>query len=336
MLKSYQMSEKDPWDRSRHDQPPGLDEIFEKFFSTGSKNGKNGGDANKLSLMLVIIFSVLFIASGFFVIYPAEKGVVLRFGHLHRIAAPGPNWMIPLVDTKEIVDVHKISAYNYQAEMLTRDENYADVAVTVFYRVQHPEDFLFNSVDPVNGLAQATASALRQVVGSTDLEDILTTGREDARAQIQEQVQDIVNRYKIGIEVTDTKLQDARPPVAVKAAFDDVIQAREDYDRYMMQAEAYKNKIVPQAEGRKMRLLNEAEAKRDQIILDAKAQVAGFIALLKEYRKDPKILQNRLYLATMREVYTKTQKVFISSDNNMSLLPLAEVFGKRQESGGQS
>ncbi len=330
------MSEKDPWDRSRHDQPPGLDEIFEKFFSSGSKKGKDGGAEGSLALMLIIVISVLFIASGFFIVSPAEKGVVLRFGKLYRIADPGPNWMIPLVDSREIVDVHKISAYNYQAEMLTRDENYADVAVTVFYHINQPEAFLFNSVDPANGLAQATASALRQVVGSTDLEDILTTGREDARAQIQQQVQEIVSRYQIGVQVTDTKLQDARPPTQVKAAFDDVIQAREDYDRYIMQAEAYKNKIVPQAEGQKMRILNEADAKHDQIILDAKAQIAGFIALLKQYKKDPKVLRNRLYLETMREVYARSQKVFISSENNMSLLPLQDVFAKQQKSGGLS
>ncbi len=330
------MSEKDPWDRSRHDQPPGLDEIFEKFFSSSSKKGKGGGSEGSLALMLVIVLSVLFIASGFFIVSPAEKAVVLRFGKIYRIAEPGPNWMIPLVDSREIVDVHKISAYNYQAEMLTRDENYADVAVTVFYRVNQPEAFLFNAVDPINGLAQATASALRQVVGSTDLESILTTGREEARAQIQQQVQEIISRYQIGVQVTDAKLQDARPPVQVKAAFDDVIQAREDYDRYIMQAEAYKNKVIPQAEGQKMRILNEADAKHDQIVLDAKAQVAGFLALLAQYKKDPKILKNRLYLETMREVYARSQKVFISSENNMSLLPLQEVFAKSQKSGGLS
>lgn len=330
----YAMSEKDPWDRSRHDQPPGLDEIFGKLFS--GDGGDVDGPSTSTTLLLVIVASLLFIASGFFIVAPAEQAIVLRFGEVYRVAGPGPNWMIPIVDTKEIVNVHKIHSYNYQAEMLTQDENYADVSVAVFYRIQQPDAYLFNSVDPVNGLAQATASALRQVAGSTDLDDLFTSGRETVRKEIELQVKEIIARYNTGIEITDTKLQDARPPAAVKAAFDEVIQAREDYDRYVLQAQSYSNDVLPRAEGQKMRLLNQADAEYERIILGAKAEVAGFNALVSEYRKNPDIMVNRIYLGTMHRIYKQTQKVFVTKSGNMNLLPLQDVLGRKNIKTGDA
>ena len=212
--------------------------------------------------------------------------------------------------------------------MLTRDENYAEVAVTVFYRIDNPRAYLFNAVDPVGGLTQATASALRQVVGSTDLEDILTSGREAARAQIQQQIQDIIARYQIGLQVTDTKLQMLNHHLKSKQ-LSMMLFKLEDYNRYMMQAEAYKNKVIPQAQGQQMRMMNEADARYEQIIFDAQAQIAGFNALLEQYRRDPDVLKNKMYLNTMKDLYSKVQKVFISNDGNMSVLPLQNMLQNR-------
>jgi len=318
----------DPWNRKRHDNPPGLDDIFNDIFGGGKK-----GDGKQVNLFVPLFFVslVAFILSGFFIVGPAEKAVVMRFGKVSRVAGPGPNWIFPLAERQITVDVQKIGAYNYSAEMLTRDESYADVDVTVFYRVENPIDFLFNVVDPVNSLGQATASALRQVAGNTTLESILTDGRSNARDQIQSQIELVVDFYKLGIEVTDTKLQDAKPPAAVKAAFDDVIQAREDYDRFILDAEGYKNTVVPKADGERMRILNQAKSLYERNVTDAAAQVAGFEAIIPEYRKHPDIIRNQLFVATMRNIYGKTKKVFLSNDGNLSLLPLGDILNQGSE-----
>ena len=316
-------SENDPWTRKRQKSPPGLDEIISSIF--GGRKGK-GGKANKISfLFALILVGVVFLASGFFIVAPAEQAVILRFGQFVRVLGPGPNWIVPGVEQRKIVNVHKIFPYNYSAEMLTRDENYADVDVTVFYRITNPKNFLFSAVDPVNSLAQATASALRQVVGDTSLEPILTVGRAEARDKIHKQIEAVVRYYDIGIEITDTKLQDAKPPQAVKSAFDNVIQAREDFDRYKKQAEAYQNTVVPKAEGSRMRIENEALAEHERIILDAHEQVAGFNALLSQYFKNPQIIRNKLFLTTMKDMYGRVKKVFVTGDGNLSLLPLGEL-----------
>ena len=329
--------EDDPWSRKREDSPPNLEEIFSDIFGSGKSKGSGRqssgkGDNTSFSFMPVLfVLTLLFLASGFFIVGPAEKGVIIRFGEVHRIVGPGPNWIFPIVEQRAIVDTQKIGSFNYSAEMLTSDESYADVDVSVFYRINNPRDFLFNVVDPVDSLGQATASALRQVVGSTQLESILTDGRSDAREQIELQLKKIVKSYELGIEVTDVKLQDAKPPAAVKPSFDDVIQAREDSDRYIMDAEAYRNTVIPKADGERMRILNQANAEYAQIINYSHAQVAGFLSILPEYRRFPDIVKKKMFISTMQGVYGKTKKVFLSNEGNLNLLPLGDLFAQNTE-----
>lgn len=311
--------DEDPWTRKREEEPPGLDEIFDDVF------GKGNGTGGSVLFPLILVTSLAILASGFFIVSPPEQAVILRFGKVVRIAGPGPNWIIPGIESRYLVNVQKISSFNYNAEMLTSDESYADVDVTVFYRIKDPEKFLFNDVNPVDSLGLATASALRQVVGNTELEGILTDGRIAARDQIQVQVEKIISLYDNGIEVTDTKLQDAKPPQQVKAAFDDVIQAREDYDRYIMDAEAYRNDVIPVAEGKAMRIDNHAEGESAKIINSAYAKVAGFDALIPEYKKHPDIIKNQMFLSTMQSLYSRTKKVFLTSEGNFNILPFDKL-----------
>lgn len=305
----------DPWRRKQEEEPPGLDEILGDVFG---KKGQPQG----FFLPLILFCLLMIAASGFFIVSPSEQAVILRFGKIVRVAGPGPNWVIPGVEDRYIVNTQKISSYNYSAEMLTRDESYADVDVTVFYRVKAPEKFLFRDVDAIESLSQATASALRQVVGNTELEAILTDGRIQARDEIQAQIESIMMRYDNGIEVTDTKLQDARPPQAVKSAFDDVIQAREDYDRFIMDAEGHRNNVIPQAEGMAMRIENQANAEYESLLNEAKANIAGFNALVEAYKNNPEIVKNQVFVSTMRQVYGKTKKMFLSSTGQLNVLPL--------------
>lgn len=322
--------DEDPWKRESGDEPPSLDEIFNDVF--GQKK-KGGGSSGSLLFPFVLIGSIVLLASGFFIVSPSEQGVVLRFGKVVRVVGPGPNWAIPIIESRQVVNTQKISSYNYSAEMLTRDESYADVDVTVFYRVKEPVKYLFNDVNAIESLAQSTASALRQVVGNTELEAILTDGRVAARDQIQVQVEKIMSTYDNGIEVTDTKLQDAKPPQPVKEAFDDVIQAREDYDRYIMNAEAYRNELIPEAEGKAMRIANQANAEAAKVVNEAHAKVAGFNALVTEYGKHPEIVRNQLFISTMQSVYERTRKIFVNSEGNLNVLPFDKLVNK--ESGNE-
>jgi membrane protease subunit HflK len=308
----------DPWNRKRKEEPPGVDEILSDIF------GKDEGPGNFL-LPLLVIGCLGLLASGFFIVSPPEQAVVLRFGKVVRVVGPGPNWVIPLVETRHIVNTQKIGSYNYHSEMLTSDESYADVDVTVFYRIKDPRKFLFNDIDPIDSLGQSTASALRQVVGNTELDAILTDGRIEARDEIQIQVERIMSVYDNGVEITDTKLQDARAPQLVKAAFDDIIQAREDYNRFIMDAEGYRNKVIPYAQGQAKRIENQGRAEHARLINDAYAKVAGFDALVAEYKKSPEIIRNQLFFSTMQSLYSRTKKIFIGSEGNLNVLPLDKL-----------
>tara|TARA_B100001115_G_C15797222_1_gene393795 strand:- start:118 stop:1122 length:1005 start_codon:yes stop_codon:yes gene_type:complete len=328
----YSMDD-DPWNRKRQQTPPGLDEIFNDIF--GGKKSGSGGSKGISFTPLIMALLVLFIASGFFIVGPAEKAVIVRLGKVHRVAGPGPNWVFPIAESRTIVDTQKISSINYNAEMLTSDESYADVDVTVFFRVAEPVDYLYNAVNPVDALAQATASSLRQVLGNTELDPIMTYGRAEARDQIHAQIEKVADFYRLGIEVTDTKLQDAKPPAAVKPSFDDVIRAREDFDRYIMDAEAYRNAVVPKAQGESARILNEANAKYEQVVNNAHGQVAPFLAILKEYKRNPEVIRNELFISTMRDVYGRSNKVFMSNDSNLNLLPLSDLLSQRGRSNDE-
>jgi len=325
------MSEKDPWDRSRHDEPPGLDEVFNSIFGSGGSDKGPAAAISSLIMGLIIVTSLLFLVSGFFIVAPAEHGVVLRFGQLYRTAMPGPNWSIPIVDKRYIVDVFKVNEYTYTAEMLTKDEIYAEVSVSVYHRIGNPENYLFASVDPLNALTQATASALRQVVGNSNLNALLSKDRVEIREEISSQLKQILDSYKIGIEITDVKLQNARPPSAVKPAYDDVIQAREDQHRYTMQAEGYSNKVIGLAEGEKRRIINEADAQYERIILESKAKVATFDALVSQYKRNPDIMKNRMYLDTMEHIFSQVAKVFVPNEGMLNVLPLSDIISKESQ-----
>ncbi|MCP8352632.1 FtsH protease activity modulator HflK [Candidatus Synchoanobacter obligatus] len=321
---SYHMDD-DPWTRKRQESPPDLDKILKDIFG-GGKRGKSKKKSFFPFLMFIAVS--LFLASGFFIVKPAEKAVVVRLGKVHRIVGPGPNWSFPFIEVRQVLDVQRIYSYNYNAEMLTSDESYADVDVTVFYRIASPEDFLFNAVNPVDALGQATASSLRQVVGNTTYESISTDGRAEARDSIKVHIERVINDYALGLEITDTKLQDAKMPDAVKPAFDDVIQAREDFDRFQMVAEAYRNTVIPKASGQRMRILNEANAEYEKLIMNAHAEVASFLAVLPEYQRYPDIIRNKMFVSTMQNVYGKTKKVFLSNEGSLNLLPLGKLLGQ--------
>ena len=325
----------DPW-KKNNDSPPDLDELLlkcrNKMFknSPNKKNNKDDAVTFGIGLLFTILF-VLWVISGFFIVEPSEKAVILRFGKFSKTLDAGPHWIPRFIDTKDIVNVNKVYQFGYNAQMLTKDENIVDVELSVQYQVIDPKKYLFNVTTPIASITEATASALRQVVGHTTLDNILTTGREEAREKIENQLVSILDIYQPGIHVVDVNLQPAKPPVQVTEAFDDAIKAREDQQKYINQAKAYAEKVIPISEGKSSRMLQEAEAYKTKVTLDAKAEVAKFLAILKEHARSPEVTDRRLYYTTLEKVFSNTSKIMVDTNgsNNILYLPLDKILNSK-------
>ncbi|MDF3055394.1 MAG: hflK 2 [Gammaproteobacteria bacterium] len=344
---SSNQNDKDPWGRKNPQGPPDLDQLLKKYKDklTAVLGGKKGGNTSDnepnrngstkmlISFVLIAVLA-LWALLGIYIVSPSERAVILRFGKYVNTVGPGPHWIPRFIETKRVVNVESVMQYPYQSEMLTKDENIISAEITVFYRVQDLEHYLFNTVDPNSTLEQATASALRQVVGHSTLDDLLTTGRGKVRVDVRDQLQEILNSYKAGLLVIDVNLQPFKPPQPVAEAFEDVIKAREDEESYVNQAGAYAEKVIADARGRSARILEDAEASKQEIVLQAQAAVEGYLALLPEYRKSPNLMRERLYISTLESVLSKTTKVFLDQKNGgapMLYLPLDKMMGASGE-----
>lgn len=334
-------NDKDPWTGKpkQPSSPPDLEqalrELRKKIIALLRKKTSNKSSSNiplpdNLGIGAGIIASIIlaiWFLSGIFVVGPAEQSVILRLGKYIETVGPGPHWIPRFIDTAYTVDEQKISTYSYDSEMLTKDENIVSVAVAVQYRINKTRDYLFSVTNPTESLQQATASALRQVIGNTNLEQVLTTGREKIRQQVQDQIAQILVRYHTGLLVTDVAMQPAKAPDEVKEAFDDAIKAQEDEQRFENQAQAYGMQVEPIAKGNAQRLLAEAKAYQQQVVLNAKANIASFLAILPEYEKSLVVTRERLYLETMENILNNTNKIMIDNhgSNNMFYLPLDKL-----------
>lgn len=347
--------QKDPWTgrekkNSSENGPPDLDVLLKKMadFLKSQMNKGKGPSSNKPSmqvfplemgaLAIFLVFLFFWVVSGFFVIQPAERAVVLRFGQYNETLMPGLHWVPRLIDSVYRTNVQQIYTYtfpqNEDTHMLTRDENIVSVAVNVMYRVDDPKNYLFNVAEPVQSLKQATASAMRQVIGQYNLDDILTTGREQIRAQIETTLKDIIARYKSGLQIVNISIKSASAPEEVKDAFDDAIKAREDQQRIINQAQAYAMKVIPIAQGQAQQLLEVSKADAQKLVLDAQANTAAFLSLLPEYQAAPNVMRERLYLDTMENVLKNSSKILVEGDANKNMLYLPiEQFVKAAQTG---
>ncbi len=339
---------KDPWGNRNNEQgPPDLDEIIRKLQKkfSGMFGGKGGGDkqgsAGNGSLLagigfIVVIIVVIWGLSGFYIIEPAERGVILRFGRYVETVGSGPNWHVPYpIESVEKVNVDQVRNATHKAEMLTKDENLITIALAVQYKVKNAKDYLYNVRDPDYTLKEASESALREVAGSKRLDDILSEsgGREILVNETEKEIQNLMDLYNTGITVLKVNLESAQPPQDVQAAFEDAIKAREDEDRYKKQAEAYERDIIPKAEGDAERLGQEAEAYKQQTIEQARGETSRFLQTLDEYRKAPEVTRKRLYLETMEGIMSKNSKIVVDVDkgSNMLYLPLDQIMRKKSE-----
>ena len=211
--------------------------------------------------------------------------------------------------------------------MLTRDENIVDVRFAIQYKIKSANDYLFNIADPDTTLREATESAVREIVGKSNMDFILKEGRSDIVLRVESLIQEILDRYETGLNLISVNMQDAQPPEQVQHAFDDAVKAREDRERLINEAEAYSNDILPRARGAAARMVEEANAYKEQVVAQAEGEAQRFENILVEYKKAPEVTRQRLYLETVEQVMSNTSKVMVDVDggNNLMYLPLDKM-----------
>ena len=334
-------NDKDPWgNRGNNDGPPDLDEMMKKWqkglggiFGKGRPTGPQDSNSFPWGVLLLALAGWL-IYDVIYAIDQQERGVVLRFGKYVSTMQPGLNIRYP----RPIERVIKVNTglerqFSSRATMLTQDENIVDVEVAVKWRIIDPGNYLFNLQDPEATLVQATESAVREVIGKSQLDFILTEGRSEVADKQKFLLQSILDEYNLGINIERVELQSTKPPEQVKDAFDDVIKAREDKERKVNEAEAYRNEIIPRARGEAARLSEEANGYKASVIAKAEGEANRFEQQLKEYQRAPEITRQRLYLDAMENVLSNSNKVLMDADSGNSLmyLPIDQLM-KRNES----
>lgn len=329
--------DRDPWSggRGNNDGPPDLDEAFKKLqdklnglFGGGSGGGKGGSNNNGgFGALLAIIFVVavlMYLAAGIYQVDAKERAVVLQFGAFKEIKDSGLRWNAPIITEVTKVNVTTESQYPSRGLMLTQDESIVELPITVQYNVADVKAYVLNVKNPDISLRHAADSALRHVVGSTGLNQVLSEGRQKIAAEVKQRIQAYLDNYGTGILVRDVNIQEGRPPEEVRAAFDDVIKAKEDEERLKNQAQAYANEVIPEARGRAQRMLEEAEAYRAEVVARAEGESDRFESLLEEYKRAPAVTRERLYIDALERVMGDASKVMVDVEggNNMLYLPL--------------
>ena len=328
--------DKDPWN-SGNQQPPDLEEVFRTVNNRlRSIFGGGGGDRKKNSTGGAGLFGILLIAfllwvgwDAVHIIDEAEEGVVLRFGAFNRVLPPGINLTFPRpVEELIVVNVSNVRSIEDRGQMFTEDENLVEFIYKVQYRVSSAQDFVFNVRTPEATVQLAAESALRESVGTNQLDAVLEGGqREAVRIETQRVLQETLDRYEAGVQITEFNLVDVNVPAQVREAYSDVIRAREDRERYIEEARVHVNSVVPEARGQAARIMQEAEGYKAATVALAEGEANRFMLLLNEYHKAPEITRKRLYLQTMENVFSRTSKVLMDADStgNVLYLPLDQL-----------
>ncbi|MEO8040936.1 MAG: FtsH protease activity modulator HflK [Betaproteobacteria bacterium] len=349
------MALNDPqWGKRRGEGPPDLDEIWARFNQKlsgmfGGKgrdpgtNGSGGGGTRQFSngpLLLVGLVIAVWIASGFYIVDAASKGVVFRFGKVVEMTDPGPRWHFPYpIESAEVVNVSGVrtievgyrndvrSKLPKESLMLTDDENIVDVQFAVQYVLKDAEAYLLKTRNPEDSVRQVAESAIREIVGKSKMDRVLYEGRAEITASARKLMQEVLDRYQTGISINQVTMQNAQPPEQVQAAFADAVKAGQDRERQKNEGEAYFNDVVPKAEGTAARLREEADGYRQRVIATSEGEASRFKQILTEYSKAPGVTRDRLYLDMMQQVLSNTSKVFIDqkAGSNLLYLPLDKI-----------
>lgn len=322
-----------------------LSNLDQRRGPNGSTPSSDSEDAKKkvkrLSVIITSVFVVLAILSSIYTIDPGEVGVVQRFGKLSSFSDPGLHFKIPFVDGLTKVNVEKVRRVEigFRSErarmnvlqeslMITKDENIVDAQAIIQWKIKDPGHFLFRVANSELTIKNTAEVALRSVIGVTKIDDALTTGREEIQVRTKEFLQELLDSYTSGVQITDVKLQIVDPPEEVKDAFNEVVRAKEDKERLINEAKAFFEDVIPKARGEAEKMIREAEAYREQRISTAQGDTSRFNQIYSEYKKDKDVTWTRIYLEKLESILQRPKKVIgtDSSSGAINLLPLKEVF----------
>ena len=334
--------------------PPDIDEIIKNIQKTINRfiPGRGAGGSKPIFLGLIILV-IIWVASGLYRVLPDEQGIVLRFGKFVNTTQPGLNYHIPYpIETALTPKVTKVNRIDVgfrtgsdtgfssagiadvpeESLMLTGDENIVNIDFSVFWVIKDAGKFLFKIQDPQGTVKAAAETAMREVIAKSKIQPILTEGRSQIEVETQEIIQDILDEYNSGIQITQVQTQKADPPDQVIDAFRDVQAARADMERSKNEAEAYANDVIPRARGEAAKILQAAEAYKKQVVARAEGEASRFISIYTEYALAKEVTQERMYLETMEKVLASIDKVIIeknASSGVIPYLPLPEL-GKKK------
>ena len=346
--------------RGPNQGPPDLDELWRDFnrklgglFGGRGRRGDNGGfggggfppDMRSAGIgagLIAAIVVLIWLGTGFFIVQEGQQAVITQFGRYKATVGAGFNWRLPYpIQRHELVYVSQIRSVDVgrdsiikttglrDSAMLTEDENIVEIKFAVQYRLNDARAYLFESKNPAEAVVQTAETAVREVVGKMKMDSALAEERDQIAPRIRELMQQMLDRYKVGIEVVGINLQQSgvRPPEQVQAAFDDVLKAGQERERAKNEAQAYANDVVPRAVGSASRLTQEAEGYKARIVAQAQGDAQRFKAVLAEYQRAPQVTRDRMYLDTMQQIYSSVTKVLVDSrqGSNLLYLPLDKI-----------
>lgn len=348
--------------------PPDLDELWRDFNRKlgglfgrrgggGNYGGGNGGNfqpdmksAGVGAGLIAIVVVIIWMGTGIFIVQEGQQAVVTRFGRYSATVGAGFNWRLPYpIERHEIVNVTQIRAVDVgrdsviratglkDSAMLTEDENIVEIKFAVQYRLNDARAWLFESKNPQEAVVQAAETAVREVVGKMRMDSALADERDQIAPRVRTLMQQILDRYKIGVEVVGVNLQQggARPPEQVQAAFDDVLRAGQERERAKNEAQAYANDVIPRAVGAASRLQQEADGYKSRIVAQAQGDAQRFKSLLAEYQRAPQVTRDRMYIDAMQQIYSNVTKVMVETraGGNMLFLPLDKILQQVASTG---
>lgn len=346
------------WGRKKGNSgPPDLDQLWRNFNKKlnnlfkrriggnrpGGTDGPESGSPRRYGSSIGLLAGLLllmWISSGFYIVNEGQRGIVLRFGKYVETTQAGLRWHMPYpVEVVETVNVSQVRTVEIgyrnnvrskvlkESLMLTDDENIIDIQFAVQYILKNPEEFLFTNREPENAVLQAAETAIREIIGKSKMDFVLYEGREQVAAKATQLMQEILDRYKIGIAISKVTMQNAQPPEQVQAAFDDAVKAGQDRERQKNEGQAYANDVIPKAKGNAARLLEEAEGYKQRVVANSEGDASRFKQVLVEYNKAPGVTRDRLYLDMMQQVFSSTSKIVVDqkSGSNLLYLPLDKL-----------
>ena len=336
--------------------PPDLDELWRDFNkkinsllgggSRGPQGPRNSGgsmgppDMKNAGLgagVILAIIAVIWLGTGFFIVQEGQQAVITQFGRYKNTVGAGFNWRLPYpIQRHETISATQIRSVDIgrdnvlkatglrESAMLTADENIVDIKFAVQYRLSDARAYLFESKNPSEAVVQAAETAVREVIGKMKMDAALSEERDQIAPRVRALMQDILDRYKVGIEVVGINLQQGgvRPPEQVQSSFDDVLKAGQERERAKNEAEAYANDVIPRAVGSASRLKEEADAYKARIVAQAQGDAQRFKSVYNEYQKAPQVTRDRMYLDAMQQIYTNVTKVLVESRQGATLLNL--------------